>query len=330
MFDTEDWPLEDRVDAWQESVGRSLMSNQISVDSPAEFRASLRAAELGLAQLAAVNYSSMTVRRPVQLIGSGDPELYCLALVSRGRQVIHQSRREAVGEAGSLVVYASTKPYEVRVDSGQGTAACLVTQVPRSLLPFSQDRLEGLLATQFPTGEGMGALLAQVLTHLATDTSPYRPADAPRLGTVLLDLLTTVMGHYLDDGAVPPESRHRALYLRIQAFIQQNLGDPELTPDDIAAAHRISTRQLHRLFQGQGLSVSGWIRQCRLEHCRRDLSDPHHNDLPIHAIAARWGLPNAALFSRAFTAAYGMPPSEYRRQTRSSQARSDKDSGAPR
>jgi transcriptional regulator GlxA family with amidase domain len=32
----------------------------------------------------------------------------------------------------------------------------------------------------------------------------------------------------------------------------------------------------------------------------------------VSAIAARWGLVNAAHFSRAFRTAYGLPPVEYR------------------
>jgi AraC-like DNA-binding protein len=32
----------------------------------------------------------------------------------------------------------------------------------------------------------------------------------------------------------------------------------------------------------------------------------------VSAIAARWGLMDAAHFSRAFRAAYGLPPAEYR------------------
>jgi transcriptional regulator GlxA family with amidase domain len=34
---------------------------------------------------------------------------------------------------------------------------------------------------------------------------------------------------------------------------------------------------------------------------------------PVAAIAARWGFSSAADFSRAFRAAHGMPPAEYRR-----------------
>jgi AraC-like DNA-binding protein len=36
-------------------------------------------------------------------------------------------------------------------------------------------------------------------------------------------------------------------------------------------------------------------------------------DTPIHVVAARWGFPRAAEFTRAFRSAYGISPSEHRR-----------------
>nr|WP_243274742.1 helix-turn-helix domain-containing protein [Streptomyces albus] len=61
------------------------------------------------------------------------------------------------------------------------------------------------------------------------------------------------------------------------------------------------------------MTVAAWIRRQRLEHCRRDLADPRLRDRPIHAIAARWGFPRPGDFTRAFRAAYGIPPRDYRR-----------------
>lgn len=313
LFDTVDWARSERVEAWQEIVGRSLMSVHMSVDSPDSFQASLASADLGVAQLARLGYSSKIVRRPARLIRSSDPEMYSVALVSRGRQIISQSRREAVGEAGGLVVYASSSPYEVKVDGGHGTARCLVTQVPRPLLPFARDRLDSLLATLLPADEGVGALLAQFLTRLAEDSGSYRAADAPRLGTVLLDLLSALVAHHLDDTAVvPQESRERALILQIKAFVYRHLGDSRLCADSIAAAHHISTRHLHRIFRSNGQTIAAWIREQRLESARRDLLDAALVHQPIHVIAARWGFTHPAAFSRTFRAAYGISPQDFR------------------
>ena len=113
-----------------------------------------------------------------------------------------------------------------------------------------------------------------------------------------------------------PESRRHALLTTVQAFIQEHLGDPGLSPAVIAAAHHISLRSLHQLFHDEGLTVAGWIRRRRLESCRRDLSDPALATRPVAAIAARWGFSSAGDFSRVFRAVHGLPPAEYRMSAR--------------
>jgi hypothetical protein len=76
--------------------------------------------------------------------------------------------------------------------------------------------------------------------------------------------------------------------------------------------HRASGKRFH----GEGLTVAGWIRQRRLECCRRDLEDPALAPRPVAAIAAGWGFSNAGGFFRVFRAAHGLPPAEYRRLAR--------------
>ncbi|WPB89422.1 helix-turn-helix transcriptional regulator [Streptomyces malaysiensis] len=107
--------------------------------------------------------------------------------------------------------------------------------------------------------------------------------------------------------------------MRVRAFIDSHLHDPELTPTAIAAAHHISVSYLHRIFQeeaptdgGPG-TVMGHVRERRLERARRDLADPALRTRPIHEIAHRWGFTHQTSFTRAFRARYHMPPAEYRR-----------------
>jgi AraC-like DNA-binding protein len=84
----------------------------------------------------------------------------------------------------------------------------------------------------------------------------------------------------------------------------------------IAEAHHVSVRTLYRLFESSGCTIIEWIRAQRLGRCRRDLADPSLTGQPIHVIAARWGFTSHAHFTRAFRAAHGMSPLEYRcRQT---------------
>jgi AraC-like DNA-binding protein len=86
----------------------------------------------------------------------------------------------------------------------------------------------------------------------------------------------------------------------------------------VADAHHVSLRQVHKLFHAGGSTVAGWIRQRRLERCRRDLLDPVVAALPVSAIGARWGYPDPAHFSRLFKSCYGVAPREFRHSRSSS------------
>jgi AraC-like DNA-binding protein len=183
-------------------------------------------------------------------------------------------------------------------------------------MPLGPDAVSRLTAVRISAGEGMGALLSRHLIELTRQAAHYRPADTARLSTITLDLLAALCAHHLEvEALLPPETRQQALQAKIHDFIQQRLGDPDLSPETVAAVHQISMRYLYKLFQRQGLTVAGWIRQRRLERCRSDLAAPHLSRVPIHAIAARWGFTDSAHFSRAFRAAYGMPPKDYRHLT---------------
>ncbi|MFC7584393.1 helix-turn-helix transcriptional regulator [Nonomuraea antimicrobica] len=132
----------------------------------------------------------------------------------------------------------------------------------------------------------------------------------------MVDLLTSLVAHELEaDTHLPPETREATLGMQIHAFIERHLSDPLLSPSTIAEAHHVSIRYAQRIFQRQGRTISGWIRERRLDHCRRDLADPAHASQPVHAIAARWGLPHPQHFSRAFKRAYGIAPQDYRHMT---------------
>jgi AraC-like DNA-binding protein len=98
------------------------------------------------------------------------------------------------------------------------------------------------------------------------------------------------------------------------------LGDPDVSPATVAAAHYISLRYLHNLFETQETTVADWIRRRRLERCRRDLLDPALRAEPVGSIGARWGLTSPAHFTRLFRGAYGLPPAAYRAEANTAAA----------
>ena len=308
VFDSGDFPARDALAAWAEVTRHAVMPTAFRLVDIDTFDGWFKTMPLGPAQVSAMSYSSFRTLRTPRLIHASDPECLQIALPRSGSHVLEQNRCQVPAEPGQLLLFDSSRPFE-----GYADGEALLIQLPRALLPLPAPRVERLTARALPGDEGVGRLLATFLTHLAEDTTRYTPQDAARLGTVGLDLVTAVLAHHLDrESDVPADTRQRALFLRVTSFIQRHLGDPALTPEGIAAAHHISVRSLHRLFQQHGVSVRSWTRARRMEHCRRDLADPAKRHLAIAAVAHRWGFPRPADFTRAFRALHGITPSDYR------------------
>lgn len=311
---SEDLPVADRFAWWREMTSHTLMPTEITSDHADDFRACFRLLELGAAQVSVLSYPSLRSRRTPALVRRSDPELYHLALTLSGRQSISHRRRDASVGVGDLLLYDSSHPSDASAfpDDG-GAVQGIVVNVPRAAIPLPATKVDRLLGAPLPGDTGMGALLSQFLIRLAPELDSCRPQDAIRLGGVAVDLITAFLAHHTDtEDGVPPESRRQTLMVGIHSFIERNLGDPQLSPAAVAASHHISVRYLHQLFQPQGVTVSAWIRQRRLEGCRRDLADLQLSDKPIGFLAARWGFVHASEFTRAFRRAYGIPPSTYR------------------
>ena len=319
VFRSEDVAPADRFDRWRQHISRSLWPTEMVTDHVSDFRAYQRILDLGAVRLCTTEYLPMTVRWTENLIRQADPELCLMTLPLRGEVRVIRPDCETTYAAYDLAVHDSSLPTCIQTietgDCDRDKVSEVSALVPKALLPFSWDSMDQVIARPMSGREGVGALFAGFVTRLATDTGSYRPSDGPRLGMVLIDLMSGLFAHALDgENRLVPEPHRRTLTLRIQAFIQQHLQNSQLTPGAVAAAHHISLSYLHRLFQEQGATVSTWIRRQRLERARRDLADPTLHTTPIHAIAANWGFPHAADFSRAFRTAYGVSPREYRHE----------------
>jgi AraC-like DNA-binding protein len=67
----------------------------------------------------------------------------------------------------------------------------------------------------------------------------------------------------LRGGGTEPD-RRPAFQLRERAldYVDAHLRDPKLSPDTIAAAHRVSVRTLYAVLDGLGMTLGGYIPRC--------------------------------------------------------------------
>ncbi|WP_327302729.1 helix-turn-helix domain-containing protein [Streptomyces sp. NBC_01298] len=309
-------PAGERFDWYADIISREVMPAALSSERPAEFQGEAAVVDLGSLRASKFSLSPLRSRRTAALIRRGDPEQYQLALLRKGVTSMSQHRNACTVGAGDLMLWDTSRPSDNTMHAEGGQVRATILMLPRDVLPLRPERLERLLARRIPGDRGIAAILASFMTALEDHAAECEPRELARLGSVAVDLATACLAQHLDaEEAIPAEARAEVLLRRIHAFIEHNLGDPELAPPVIAARHTISVRSLHQLFQGQGESVRARIRRRRLEQCRTDLGRPELAAHPVQSIAARWGFSGPEVFSRSFREAYGLTPTEYRALT---------------
>jgi len=303
---------EARVAQVRRSICETIAPFDLRIDESQDCPAEVRSVDMGMVRLVygpGAPAEGEVIRTP-RLIRRSDPELCKIDLQVHGRAVVAQDDRQTDLGAGDFGFVDLSRPCQL-VGTLTGLAAVMF---PRSLLPFRYRDTRQLAGVRFDGQEANSALVTALVGQVVTRLDEYAGAGGVRVGGAIFDLITAALSVRLDRSeVVPPETRLRALTWRIKAFIEERLGDPELSPGQIAAAHHISLRYLHRIFHEQESTVGAWIRTRRLDRCRRDLTDPTLRDRPVSAVGARWGFVDATHFGRAFKARYGLNPREYRR-----------------
>jgi AraC-like DNA-binding protein len=314
LIRTDRVPQADLVDFMQDAIAQTWMPMEFRTRRRGKYSAQFRASGLGPMQVVVLDVQPATIARTPALISNVDPDMLKVVLVREGDCcVIDQGGRQARVSGGDFAFYDTRRPYEVSTGTDRDRPTQLMTfMFPPSALPVPRNRIRELTARPL-AGAGLGDVTSHLLLQIVRNIDHYSPAEAARLSTAALEVLATRLARALDvDDWETPEARRHAQLTTVKAFIQRHLGDTGLSPAAVAAAHHMSLRSLQQLFHDEGLTVAAWIRKQRLEGCHHDLSDPVLVARPVAAIAARWGFPSPADFSRMFRAMYGLPPGEYR------------------
>lgn len=112
-----------------------------------------------------------------------------------------------------------------------------------------------------------------------------------------------------ESGSVRPRPGLPALRAQIDDWITSNLCAGPIRLEDLAVAHNVSARTIHRAFSLTGDTMTAVVRARRLAAVREDLV---HTDMTIAAIAHRWCYYDPSHLGREFRRHFGASPSDYR------------------
>ena len=309
---TDDVTQEDRFARWRHWVSATYVPLECAQVDREPFHGEIASWALGdlrMSRVAATPHLASRTRRAIAL---RDGDFYKVGLLTRGSCLLIQDGREALLRPGELAIYDCRRPYTMSFCEPHDMAFLMFPCDRLRLLPAAVERV---LATPVPGTDSTGSLVGSFLRQLVRNLEDASGSVNHRLAENVLDLLATLFGERTAAMPDDPAAARRSLLLTVHAWIEAHLSDPDLDPVTIAAASHISVRYLHKLFHDDGTTVARWVRERRLDRCRRDLEDPALGGRCVQAVARSWGLGDAAHFSKVFKAAYGEPPGEYRRRS---------------
>lgn len=290
------YPVSQRFEAWSRQLDTTHLRWQLDPPTSAGFRARIQASALDGARVLRCACEPVAGSRGKRESSTDVPH-FGVVIVQRGREQISGGAGSVVLGPGDLAFWDSERPVRFRVLEPLEKVSLLIPKERlRSILP----RVESRLGKTF---RGTAALrLASVqMAHLCRVAGEIADAVAPRV----LDATLELVGAATAGDAPSPERSARA-----RAFIEQHLDDPDLAPAFVARRLSVSLRTLQSWFQADGIAISAYITNRRLERCRQRLLEEPGTSVTTIAFDAGFGDPGR--FARAFRRRYGLSPSAAR------------------
>lgn len=237
-----------------------------------------------------------------------------VALQLGGISTCTQQRRTAKLDASH---WAAFEVGQLNVLSSTSGCELLVLLIPQDQLEADLD-IKRISARPLPASVGASRLLRHTAICMIEELPRMDLRRADSLAQAICRLVSLAIHERLGAEA-PAISTRMDARDRIQHYIANHLRDPHFSLDQIARHLNCTKRYLHKVFQGNDVSLGEYILQQRLERCRTDLSDPTLLHLSITEVALSWGFNSVSHFSRAFRARFKQSPRAVRlgTQTRS-------------
>lgn len=242
--------------------------------------------------------------RGAREIARDDEAFYNLIYIAEGSIELEIGQRALPLHHGHFALWDTTRP--MRFTTGPGLRQ-ITLAVPQDVLRCALPRADDYVGHIVDARSGLGQAFAARLVGLDQRFGALPRASAARTLAESVELLA---GTLCARVPVTTSRGSFALLRQLMDHIERRLDDPELDTRGIARANGISERHLHRVFDGLGTTPAGWIRQRRLERCRREIVDPR--GASITDIAYRWGFREPGTFSKVFRREFGLSPRELR------------------
>jgi len=300
-----DLSREERDFQWRSAVSNRLASLDLHPTHRFEGYGSLEARDIGdllitdwcCPDLEAVRSSSMAAKEAESLL---------LFMVTTGRQVVQTPTATVELRPGSVLLMSSRTSGRIAIP---GKVQKRTVRVPlTALAPYDTGPgVPDFLCLD--TGHNPLARLTQdFLSGVDAQLDHMSPADVEGARSALLVLIAGM----IRSSHAPDVSETDFLpFLRqqLEKWIADHLTQGAIRVGDLARAHNVAPRTVHRAFATTCDTMGSVVRAHRLAAARNDLV---HTVASVAAIAHRWGFCDASHLGREFRREFSMSPGDYR------------------
>jgi AraC-like DNA-binding protein len=310
-FATEDFRKHERVAAWREVFGHTLLNIDIVPRSPDHFRASatvFRTPTLGVMRATTAPVDQGNRRSLV----TNDDLIFSWNLSARW--VMSKLRRNLELDPGDGVLSSNADVGGVVFPEN---CRYVGFRLPKSTLAPLVPDLGAMLVRRVPAANSALRMLRRYLDLAQADLLIAEPALQTAFTHHVCDLLALALGATKDAAELArtrglPAARLHAMKDDIRRLCHQ----PDLSVHAIAARHKVSARYAQRVFEESGSTFTDYLSEQRLSEAYRALRHPASAAIPISTIAYDCGFSDVSHFNRLFRRRFGCTPSDVRKAAR--------------
>lgn len=277
------------------------------------FFGSIETNRLGEIQLSHLISKSQIVNRSKVQISRYPEDNSLLCYQVSGKIRITQDGRTTILNPFEFVLCDGTRPFEFSIP---GDHELLILKVPNKELTSRLAFPEIMTANAIPAAKGLGRVTFDFINSLRRELGKANTKLPEKIGDIIVELFTSCMNERFR--SLNYSSRKDIVKLiELKSFIHAHLRNPQLSVDMIATDLNVSTRYVHMLFRNEKNTVSEFIRNLRLENCKKDLENPNLLNRSITDISFFWGFNDSSHFSKLFKKRFGVSARDCRRLIKS-------------
>jgi AraC-like DNA-binding protein len=235
------------------------------------------------------------------LIAASGLDLIFVQIITEGSDTRLVNGEEIRSRPGDVFIADLTRTMRTRAEHCGNFSFVL----PRAAFGMREAELDRLHDHYLPAGSAAARL---VLSHVrAVWEARHEIGESETIG--LSTATAAMIGGFLkaDSSRGSEGFSGASKYLQICQYIDLNLGDPALDPDQLAQRFNLSRAALYRLFSETD-GVANYIRDRRLRFAFRRLVSTERPN--VSAIGFSSGFGNVSTFIRAFKSKFGITPGE--------------------